>query len=386
MEENGFFNKVGKNISDNINSISSGFENKKALNDKRNEKDRIYKYIGMEAFNLYKEGKMPSSELDVHFERLKTVDMEIARLEKEIEKSKSKGKVNCRNCGMELTSDVKYCPRCGAPVMQGGQSQQGQMPPYGAGQPGMNYGAPQTDMNNYGQPTPDMNTYGQPTQPGMGGGFDPYTAGQPMPDMNASAQPVPDMNTSAQPTPDMNSSGQPTPDMNTYGQLGTNGGFDPYTAGQSTLPGMGGGYNPGQNAAPDNNAYGAWQTGTNSSGQPDINSYNPYDAVPKTNIQPNSGTFTPNSYSQGTAQSVPQGMMPGANGGYDPYTAGQPTQPGAQTGMMSGYEQATQQGMAQGAQQTVAQSAPVGKTCVCGAIIPPGNTICMQCGRKADVI
>ena len=366
MEENGFFNKVGKNISDNINSISSGFENKKALNDKRNEKDRIYKYIGMEAFNLYKEGKMPSSELDVHFERLKTVDMEIARLEKEIEKSKSKGKVICRNCGMELTSDVKYCPRCGAPVMQGGQSQQGQMPPYGAGQPGMNYGAPQTDMNNYGQPTPDMNTYGQPTQPGMNGGFDPYTAGQPMPDMNASGQPTPDMNNYGQPA-------QPT-------QPGMNGGYDPYIA--------------GQNAAPDNNAYGAWQTGTNSSGQSDINSYNPYDAVPKTNIQQSSGTFTPNSYSQGMSQGGSQGMsqgtfqgmMPGANGGYDPYTAGQPTQPGAQTGMMPGYEQATQQGMSQSAQQTVAQSAPAGKTCVCGAIIPPGSSLCMQCGRKADVI
>ena len=327
MEDSGFFNKVGKNISDNISSISSGLENKKALNDKRNERDKIYKYIGMEAFTLYKEGKMPSSELDVHFEKLKTVDMEISRLEKEIEKQKNKGKINCRNCGTELTSGIQYCPKCGAPVIQNGQ-----MPPYGAGQPGMNYGAPQQ---------------------GAGGGYDPYTSGIPEP--SATSEPF-----AAGP------SGQV--------QSGTTTGYgaaEPFMAGPS---------------------------GT-------VNSYNPDGAIPKVNEMNTSGSYPPKSYDQGVPQS---GFQPTPQSGYQPtpQPGFQPTpQPGYQSTPQSGYQSTPQPGYQptpqsgvqptpesgfqptpQPGYQSAPQPEPQGKVCVCGAIIPPGNTLCMQCGRRADVV
>lgn len=117
MEENNIINKVGKNISENFNNISTGFENKKALDEKRNERDKIYKYIGMEAFSLYKDGKLPSSELDIHFEKLKSVDTEIANLEKEIERRKNKNKHVCLYCRADLNPDSKFCPQCGAAVL-----------------------------------------------------------------------------------------------------------------------------------------------------------------------------------------------------------------------------------------------------------------------------
>ena len=316
MEDSGFFNNLGKNISDNINNISTGFENKKALSDKKNERDRIYKYIGMDAFNLYKEGKMPKSDLDVHFEKLKTVEMEINRLEKEIEKQKSKGRISCRNCGRELDPGTKYCPICGSPVLQNGQSQNGQMPPYGAGQPAMNYGVPQQS------------------------GFDPYTAGQA-------------------------ESGQPGTEQPTVGPTGYGGGSDPDAA------------------------------------------------IPKVNDMITSGSYPPNSYSQGAVQSsyqgTPQaGYQSDTQTGYQ--TASQagfinteqtgnpagaqngyinPEQTGYQTTPQTGYQTASQTASRNGFQsapQTDYQSAPQGKTCVCGAIIPPGNRLCMQCGRRADVV
>ena len=118
MDVNDFFDKVGKNISGSINNISTGYENKKALDEKRNERDRIYRYIGMEAYNLYMEGKLPPSELDIHFENLKAVNTDINNIEREIEKQKNKNRNNCGYCGAELSFDSKFCPRCGRAVNQ----------------------------------------------------------------------------------------------------------------------------------------------------------------------------------------------------------------------------------------------------------------------------
>lgn len=105
------FEKMGQSFM----SFSGTGSLKKSLEEKNREKSKIYGYIGMEAYDLYKAGKLRSEELVMHFRELEILEKEITELEEQIAKAANAGKIVC-SCGKVLNSQMKFCPSCGKPV------------------------------------------------------------------------------------------------------------------------------------------------------------------------------------------------------------------------------------------------------------------------------
>ncbi len=111
----------------NMPKISNPFSNmtgsnniKKVLEEKNRERSKVYGFIGMDVYELYKQKKIEITELNVHFERMRELENEIAELEAEKQRLElqSKGSSIC-SCGQQLTSELRFCPRCGKPVDNG---------------------------------------------------------------------------------------------------------------------------------------------------------------------------------------------------------------------------------------------------------------------------
>lgn len=93
----------------------------KQIEEKMEEKSKIYGYIGMEACDLRAAGKLqPPPELLGYFEKLEEIDKEIQELnaEKQAYELQTTNKTTCV-CGYILTPENKFCPQCGAPVDNG---------------------------------------------------------------------------------------------------------------------------------------------------------------------------------------------------------------------------------------------------------------------------
>lgn len=93
---------------------------KKLLEEKEKERYKIYGFIGMDTYDLYKQGKLNIPELAVHFEKMQAIEQEIADLEAEKQKRQlqHKGSGVC-SCGQKLLPENAFCPNCGKPVDNG---------------------------------------------------------------------------------------------------------------------------------------------------------------------------------------------------------------------------------------------------------------------------
>lgn len=98
----------------------TGNNTRKLLEEKKKERAKIYGFIGMDVYDLYKQGKVDIQELEVHFEKMQALEQEIADLEAEKQKQEAKNKgVSICSCGQKLSSENRFCPGCGKPVDNG---------------------------------------------------------------------------------------------------------------------------------------------------------------------------------------------------------------------------------------------------------------------------
>lgn len=81
------------------------------------EKQKILCYLGMAAYNLYREGKLAHEALEEDLSKLTEIDDRLDELEKTIEKLESmKRPKNICECGTKLSKNDQFCPNCGKKV------------------------------------------------------------------------------------------------------------------------------------------------------------------------------------------------------------------------------------------------------------------------------
>lgn len=90
---------------------------KKELEEKMNEKVKVYGFIGMETYDLMKENKINIPQLSNYMEKMDELNQTIAEMEEIIkrEEMKNKGKNVCV-CGYKLKAQDRFCPNCGEVV------------------------------------------------------------------------------------------------------------------------------------------------------------------------------------------------------------------------------------------------------------------------------
>lgn len=109
--------QVFDTIGQNFTNFSANQGLKKSLDEKLSEKAKMYNYIGMETYDLYKNGKIVQPELDVYFEKMKALEQEIAEIQAEMDKAKTAGNGSFKcSCGAVLPQESKFCPNCGKAV------------------------------------------------------------------------------------------------------------------------------------------------------------------------------------------------------------------------------------------------------------------------------
>ncbi len=92
---------------------------KKMLEERMNEKAKIYGFIGMEVYDLSKENKIEIVQIKSYLDKMDALNSEIEELEnqkKELEK-KNAGKNVC-SCGYKLKPQDRFCPNCGEVVLR----------------------------------------------------------------------------------------------------------------------------------------------------------------------------------------------------------------------------------------------------------------------------
>lgn len=90
---------------------------KKNLEERMNEKSKIYGFIGMEVYDLSKENKIEIPQIKTYLDKMDALNGEIEELEKQkndLEK-RSAGKNVC-SCGYRLKPQDRFCPNCGEVV------------------------------------------------------------------------------------------------------------------------------------------------------------------------------------------------------------------------------------------------------------------------------
>lgn len=90
----------------------------KELTDKKDEQIKVYQLIGMEVYDLVKEGRTDIPQIKGYIDKIDDIIARISELEKSIEQleaEKAGGKRVC-SCGCELAPGAHFCPKCGASV------------------------------------------------------------------------------------------------------------------------------------------------------------------------------------------------------------------------------------------------------------------------------
>lgn len=103
-----------------FSGMAGGNNIRKELEEKNKERSKIFGFIGMDVYELYKEGKVDIQELEVHFEKMRELEQTIEELEveKQRQELQSKGSSVC-SCGRQLLMEDRFCPNCGKPVDNG---------------------------------------------------------------------------------------------------------------------------------------------------------------------------------------------------------------------------------------------------------------------------
>lgn len=90
---------------------------RKSLEDKMNEKVKIYGFIGMEVYDLSKENRVEIAEIKTYLDKMDVLNGEIEELEKQKEELERKSaKKNICVCGYKLKQQDRFCPNCGEVV------------------------------------------------------------------------------------------------------------------------------------------------------------------------------------------------------------------------------------------------------------------------------
>lgn len=112
------FDLINKNT--NLNSTISSNKLKKEMEEKNKEKAKIFGFLGMEAYEMYKIGNLTVPELDIYLEKAKEIEEEIDKIEakKHQLEMETTGNSTC-SCGYQLIAENKFCPKCGKPVENG---------------------------------------------------------------------------------------------------------------------------------------------------------------------------------------------------------------------------------------------------------------------------
>ena len=86
----------------------------KALEEKMNDKAKIYCFIGMEVYDLSKEKQIEIVQIKNYLDQMDALNQEIEELEKEKAELevKNAGKNIC-TCGYKLKPQDRFCPNCG---------------------------------------------------------------------------------------------------------------------------------------------------------------------------------------------------------------------------------------------------------------------------------
>lgn len=100
--------KDGGNKGQSIKSIN------KTLEEKMNDKAKIYGFIGMEVYDLSKEKQIEIVQIKNYLDQMDALNQEIEELEKEKAELevKNAGKNIC-TCGYKLKPQDRFCPNCG---------------------------------------------------------------------------------------------------------------------------------------------------------------------------------------------------------------------------------------------------------------------------------
>lgn len=93
---------------------------RKLLEEKKKERSKIYGFIGMDVYDLHKQGKADFPELAVYFEKIEALEQELAELEAEKQSRELRGKkARICSCGQPLSEGSAFCSNCGKPVDNG---------------------------------------------------------------------------------------------------------------------------------------------------------------------------------------------------------------------------------------------------------------------------
>lgn len=90
---------------------------KKELEERMNEKAKIYGFIGMEIYDLSKNNKIEIPQIKSYLDKMDELNKVTEELENQIkeEKMKNMGKDICV-CGYKLKAQDRFCPNCGEVV------------------------------------------------------------------------------------------------------------------------------------------------------------------------------------------------------------------------------------------------------------------------------
>ena len=87
---------------------------RKELEEKMDEKIKIYGYIGMETYDLIKANKIQFPELNVYAKKIDEINQAMQEIEEMIRQEENKNKAIGRcSCGYMLKAQDRFCPNCG---------------------------------------------------------------------------------------------------------------------------------------------------------------------------------------------------------------------------------------------------------------------------------
>lgn len=91
---------------------------KKQMNMLVKEKAKMYEFIGMEIYDLYKNENLEIPQIEAFYKKLDGLEGEIKKLDNMREEKKKKKKTIVCECGTSTTDDQKFCPGCGKKLLK----------------------------------------------------------------------------------------------------------------------------------------------------------------------------------------------------------------------------------------------------------------------------
>ena len=95
--------KIPRIVTDN--SLVKNIGTNKKVSDMNKENEQLFRYAGIEAYDLYCEGELTHEKLVPFFEKIRILSDEIKALEGKND--------NVCECGTILRDDMIFCPGCG---------------------------------------------------------------------------------------------------------------------------------------------------------------------------------------------------------------------------------------------------------------------------------